>query len=127
MSLGFVVNNVVSTLIAVAILNPFLNPMFDGAVRTQEQGLAFPYLLSGYFLLTLIMTIGFPYFNMSGGWVKKGVAWGAIVGVPTFLSGHLIIAGWSVIPGVPMLISGVLDCIAPIATGLVISYFYRYE
>ncbi len=55
---GFLVNNAIATMIALLVLNPLLNPMFNGAVRTQENGLQMPSLLGGYFLLTLFMVIG---------------------------------------------------------------------
>ena len=122
---GFVTNNVVATLVAAFILNPFLNPMFKGAVRTQEQGLEMPSLLSGYFVLTLIMLAGYKYFSLEKDWLAKGAIWGALVGIVIFVSGHLIVAGWSIIPSTPMLISGILDTLATVATGIVIAYFYR--
>jgi len=125
--LGFIVNNVVATMIAMFILNPLLNPMFNGAVRTQEVGLEMPSLLSGYFLLTLFMVIGYKYFSLEAKWLKKGMIWGLLIGGITFVSGHLIVAGWATIPPKPMLISGVLDTLATVATGMVIAYIYRNE
>lgn len=127
LGVGFLLNNVVSTLIATTVLNPLLNPMFNGTVRTEEQGLVFPSLLGGYFLLTLFMVLGFPYFHLNRGWFVKGTVWGLLVGGATFISGHLVVAGWSIIPWLPMMLSGVLDTLAPIATGIIIAYFYRNE
>lgn len=124
---GFIVNNVVATITALFILNPLLNPLFEGAVRTQEDGLEIPSLLSGYFLLTLFMVIGYNYFSLDVKWFKKGIIWGVLIGGITFVSGHLIIAGWATIPPIPMLISGILDTTATIATGIVIAYFYKNE
>ena len=125
--LGFITNNVVATMIALFILNPLLNPMFDGAVRTQEDGLEMPSLLSGYFILTLFMVIGYKHFSLDVNWLKKGIAWGSLIGVIIFTSGHLIVAGWATIPPKPMLISGILDTLATVATGVVIAYIYRNE
>lgn len=125
--LGFIVNNVVATMIAMFILNPLLNPMFNGTVRTQEVGLEMPSLLSGYFLLTLFMVIGYKYFSLEAKWLKKGMIWGLLIGGITFVAGHLIVAGWATIPPKPMLISGVLDTLATVATGIVIAYIYRNE
>lgn len=124
---GFITNNVVGTLVAMFILNPFLNPMFKETVRTQEAGLEMPSLLSGYFILTLLMVILYPYLNLKGIWIKKGAFFGFVIGGIIFLSGHLIIAGWSILPPKPMLISGILDILSTIATGVVIAYFYRNE
>lgn len=125
--LGFLTNNVVGTLVAMFILNPLLNPMFGETVRTQEAGLEFPSLLSGYFTLTLLMVVAFPHINLKGSWIRKGVLFGLLTGGIIFLSGHLIIAGWSILPPKPMLISGILDILSTIATGLVIAYFYKNE
>lgn len=125
--IGFITNNVVGTLVAMFILNPFLNPMFNETVRTQEEGLEMPALLGGYFVLTLLMVMAYPYLNLKGSWIKKGALYGLLIGGIIFLSGHLIIAGWSVLPPKPMLISGVLDILSTIATGVVIAYFYRNE
>ncbi len=127
LGLGFIVNNVVATMIAMFILNPLLNPMFNGTVRTQEDGLEMPSLLVGYFLLTLLMVIGYKYFSLEAKWLKKGIIWGLIIGGITFVAGHLIVAGWATIPPKPMLISGILDTLATVATGVVIAYFYRNE
>ena len=124
---GFIVNNVVATTVAMFILNPLLDPMFEGTVRPQEAGLEMPSLLSGYFLLTLLMVVGYRYFSLDTDWLKKGIAWGLLAGGLTFLSAHLIVAGWSIIPPAPMLISGILDILAPLATGIVIASFYRNE
>lgn len=71
LGLGFIVNNLVATIIAMLILNPLLNPMFNGMIRTQEDGLEMPSLLSGYFLLTLFMVIGYKYFSLDAKWLKK--------------------------------------------------------
>jgi len=122
---GFIVNNIVATLIALIILNPLLNSMFAGAVRTEEEGLEMPSLLGGYFLLTLFMVLAYRYFLLTAHWLKKGVIWGLFVGGVTFVAGHLIVAGWATIPPWPMFISGVLDTLSTVATGIVIAYFYR--
>ena len=127
LGLGFIVNNVVATTIAMFILNPLLNQMFDGTIRTQEDGLEMLSLLSGYFLLTLFMVIGYKYFSLDIKWQKKGAIWGLLVGGIIFVAGHLIVAGWAITPPRPMFISGVLDTLATIATGVVIAYFYRDE
>lgn len=106
LAVGFIVNNAVAALIAMFILNPLLNPMFNGVVRTQEEGLEMPSLLAGYFLLTSLMVIGFKYFSLEAKWLKKGIIWGLLIGGNTFMAGHLIVAGWATIPPVPMIIFG---------------------
>ena len=125
--LGFIINNVVATMIAMFILNPFLNPMFNGVVRTQEEGLEMPSLLSGYFILTLFMVIGYKHFTLDAIWLKKRILWGLLIGGITFVAGHLIVAVWATIPPIPMFISGILDTLATVATGIFIAYIYRNE
>lgn len=127
LGIGFIINNIVATMIALFILNPLLNPMFNEAIRTQEDGLEMPSLLSGYFLLTLLMVIGYKYFSLDAKWLKKGIVWGLLIGGITFVAGHLIVAGWATIPPTPMFISGILDTLATTVTGIIIAYFYRNE
>jgi len=116
LAVGFIVNNVVATLVAMFILNPSLNLMFNGAVRTQEEGLEMSSLLSGYFLLTLLMVLGYKYFSLEAKWLKKGIIWGLLIGGITFVAGHLIVAGWATIPPTPMFISGILDTLSTVTT-----------
>jgi hypothetical protein len=127
LGIGLIANNIVATLVAMFILNPLLNPIFEGAVRTHEDGLEMFSLFSGYFILTLLMVIGYKYFSLKVYWLKKGIVWGLLTGGIVFVSGHLIVAGWATIPPKPMFISGILDTLATITTGIVIAYFYRNE
>ncbi len=124
-SIGFFINNLVATLIAMIILNPLLNASFSGTVRTEQQGLHFHSLLSGYLLLSIIMAWMYPKINFRNNWVINGLVFGTTIGAIVFLSGHLIVAGWSIIPATPMFISGVLDCLSTIATGLFIAFIYN--
>ena len=123
---AFITNQATATLIAIFILNPWLNPMFEGMVRTQEMGLQHTALTSGYFVLTLLMTLGYKSFSFQANWLLKGIIWGTVCGGMVFFSGHLIVAGWSVIPTLPLLFSGILDTISAIVTGIVIAYFYKH-
>ena len=125
--LGFITNNLFASLIAMFFLNPLLNSMFNGIVRSPKEGLKVFSLLSGYFLLTLFMVIRYKYFSLKQNWLKKGVIWGAFIGFIIFISGHLIVAGWAKTPLVPMFISGIFDSLSTIATGVVIAYIYKNE
>lgn len=122
--IGFIGNNVAGTLVAMLILAPLLNPMFGDTLRPEGE-LHFTALLGGYFIQTLLMVIGFQYFSLKAGWLKKGIAWGSICGGLASLSDHLITAGWSILPPLPMFISGIFDIIAAITTGIIIAYYYR--
>ncbi|WNJ17753.1 hypothetical protein [Pontibacter sp. G13] len=123
---GFAVNQVVATLLAILILNPWLNEAFGDTIRSAEEGLAFPSLLGGYLVLSLLMAWMFPKMNLQGSWKAKGLVFGAWIGGMVFVAGHLVVAGWSVLPGVPMLFSGLVDSLAAIAAGYWIAYMYRH-
>ena len=126
LSIGFVVMIVMSILVA-KISAPFLSELFGETIRKEGQdGLLMPALLGGYFLLTLFMTIGFKNsFTNITSWKKRGLIFGLFSGLIAIFSDHLIIAGWSRLPVLPMFISGITDMLAPIATGIVISFFQK--
>ncbi|NQX80638.1 MAG: hypothetical protein HRT66_01410 [Flavobacteriaceae bacterium] len=121
---GFIANNLVGTLVAMFVLNPITHEAMVGKTRSQDE-LEMPSLLAGYFILTLIMVLAFPYFKITGSWLKKGVVWGVVSGGMAFLSVYLIIAGWSILPPKEMFISGIVDISSTIAAGIVIAYFYK--
>ena len=122
---GFLINNAVATAVAMALLNPLLDHHFKGTVRTMEQGLNLVALLSGYFLLTLLMVWLYPKIEWKKGWLSNGLTFGMATGGFVFVSGHLIVAGWSVISAFPMFVSGVLDCLTTMASGVFIAFVYR--
>jgi hypothetical protein len=126
LSVGFVVMMVMAILVAKASA-PFLSELFGETIRKEGQdGLLMPALLGGYFLLTLFMTVGLKYsFTNITCWKKRGLAFGLFCGLIAIFSDHLIIAGWSRLPVLPMFVSGIADMLAPIATGVVISYFQK--
>lgn len=72
------------------------------------------------------MSLGFKYFSINiDCYKKKGMIYGLFCGLLAIFSDHLIIAGWSRLPIFPMFVSGIIDMFAPIATGVVISYFQK--
>jgi hypothetical protein len=120
---GFIVNNVVGTLVARFIANPLTRNVMSKFEREKED-IKFPPLLGGYFLLTLIMVLAYPYFGLEASWLIKGIIWGLFSGGMSFVSVYLIISGWSILPPKEMLISGIIDILSTIATGIVIAYIY---
>lgn len=126
LSIGFVIMMIVAILVAQASA-PFLSGLFGETIRKENQdGLLMPALLGGYFSLTLFMTFGYKYFFAhQTDWVKRGLAFGLFCGLIAIFSDHLIIAGWSRLPILPMFVSGITDMLAPVATGVVISYFQK--
>ena len=123
---GFVTNNTVATVVALLILNPLLNPSFEGTVRSMEQGLNTVPLTGGYLLLSVMMTWLYRQINWTYHWATNGLILGSVTGSIVFVSGHLIVSGWSILPATPMFISGILDCLATIAAGIFIAFIYRH-
>lgn len=123
---GFLGTFVVASLIAIFILQNLVNESL-GVVRTMEEGLNFPAILIGYFLLALGMSVLYPKIkdSLGGKWYLNGFVFGYLVGVTVFIAGHLIVAGWSVIPATPLVIAGFFDSFAPAFGGIIISFFYR--
>lgn len=121
---GFIVNNVVGTVVAMFIAKPLVHHMVSEFER-QPDDMEMPFLLLGYFLLTLMMVIVYPYLKLPGSWLKKGAIWGLIAGVMSFVSIYSIISGWSILPGKAMLISGIIDISSTVATGIAIAFVYR--
>ncbi|MBL4704040.1 MAG: hypothetical protein JKY54_05940 [Flavobacteriales bacterium] len=126
LSIGFITMMGIAMLVAMASA-PFLSHLFGETIRKEDQdGILLPALLGGYFSLTLLMTFGFNFFFIKiTDWKKKGLTFGLFCGLIAIFSDHLIIAGWSRLPILPMFVSGITDMLAPIATGLVISYFQK--
>ena len=123
---AFVINNIVGALLAQFILAPWLNQSFGATLRAPEE-LGLPALLTGYFILSLLMVVGFRYVHSNLNWFQTGIVYGGVVGLMTFLSDHLIVAGWSILPPGPMLISGLIDTLAPVSAALFISYIYLHK
>jgi len=121
---GFIVNNVVGALVANFILSPITLDMMNGTSRAQDALEMIP-LLGGYFILTLLMVIAYPFLSIKGSWFKKGTLLGLFSGGMAFVSGYLVVSGWAIIPPLPMLISGIVDSSSTVATGIVIAFFYR--
>lgn len=123
---GFIVM-IITAILTAKLSAPFLSSLFGETIRKEGvDGLLMPSLLGGYFILTLIMSFGFQYFNFNiNCYKKKGIIYGLFCGLLAIFSDHLIIAGWSRLPFLPMFVSGITDMIAPVLTGLVISYFQK--
>jgi hypothetical protein len=118
---GFIINNVVGILVARFIAKPLTLVNMGKFERKKPEMLP---LLIGYFLLTLIMVLAYPYFGLEASWIVKGALWGLLSGGMSFLSVYLIISGWSILPPKQMLISGIIDILSTVATGMVIAYIY---
>ena len=101
---------------AIAIgMQPFIAPLLAPHIRTEEMGLHFPALLSGYVVLALGMialAVLSDAASRGWGWVMQT---GAVLGLTVFLGDHLITAGWSQLAAGPMAVSGVLDALSVLA------------
>ncbi len=117
---GFVVTSAAGAAVAVAY-GPFLTTAFGEHIRTPDEGLAVPALVSGYAVIALVMAWLTPRLVTGHtGW-RHGAIVGAAVGMTSFLGDHLVTAGWSRIATTPMLVSGIVDVLSGIAGGIVIA------
>jgi len=120
---GFIVNNVIGILAARFIARPLTIKNMHRFERTKEETKMLP-IIAGYFLITLLMVLVYPYFGLEASWLVKGIIWGLITGGMSFVSIYLIISGWSILPPKEMFISSVVDILPTVATGIVIAYIY---
>ncbi|HKK29178.1 MAG TPA: hypothetical protein VKA18_02140 [Alphaproteobacteria bacterium] len=112
---GSIVCLVTGTIIAI-LMQPYIAPHFGTHIRTEEQGLLFPALLAGYFVIGATLT----WVAMLTDASAKSWPWvlqtGAALGLAIFLGDHLITAGWSQLAAIPMTISGTLDALSIVAS-----------
>jgi len=122
---GFIVNNLIGTLAAKFIAGPLTHTVMAKFERKKEDVKLAP-ILAGYFLITLLMVIAYPYFGLEAEWLVKGSIFGLFAGGMSFISVHLIISGWSILPPKEMLISAMIDISSIIATGITIAYIHSF-
>lgn len=123
-TIGFIATFIANTILAMTIIGPFLNAKIGISRDPEKDGLNFPSILIGYFVLTLFMVWLAPLVKGKT-WLQKGLIAGAMTGLAVNVSGHLITAGWSIADGSSMLFAGIIDSFATIIGGIVISYFLR--
>jgi len=123
--IGFIVNVAFGTVAAQFIANPLTHERMGKFERDKKEIKMVP-MLGGYFLITLIMVLAYPYFGLEAGWLMKGAVLGVFSGVVSFVSVYLIISGWSILPPKEMFISGLVDVISIVATGITIAYVYSF-
>lgn len=99
------------TAIAIA-MQSYIAPQLVPHIRTETEGLLFPSLFAGYFVIgAMLVAVGSltEVANRSWPWVFK---MGATLGLAVFLGDHLITAGWSQLAAIPMAISGIFDALS---------------
>lgn len=121
---GFIATFIANTILAMTIIGPFLNAKIGISRDPEKDGLNFPAILIGYFLLTVVLVWLIPIVKGKT-WLQKGLIAGAMTGLAVNVAGHLITAGWSIADGTSMLFAGIIDSFATIIGGIVISYFLR--
>ncbi len=123
---GALVTLVTGTIIAIA-MQPYIAPQMIGMIRTEEQGLLFPSLVSGYLIIGLVGAFLLQETELYRKEISRQMASFLLIGLAIFLGDHLITAGWSQLPVVPMAISGVLDSFSVLAGLLAMSVIYRKQ
>jgi hypothetical protein len=121
---GFIATFIANTALAMTIIGPFFNAKLGISRNPEKDGLNFPAILGGYFLLTLFMVWLTPLIKGKT-WLQRGLTVGIATGLSVNVASYLIVAGWSVADGTAMLFSAIIDSFATILGALVISYFLR--
>lgn len=99
------------TAIAIA-MQSYIAPQLVPHIRTETEGLLFPSLFAGYFVIgAMLVAVGSlaEVADRSWLWVFK---MGTTLGLAVFLGDHLITAGWSRLAAIPMAISGIFDALS---------------
>lgn len=122
--LGFISTFVANSALAMTIIGPLLNTRLGISRDPERDGLNFPSILAGYFVLTIFMIWLTPLVKTKN-WIMQGILVGGTSGLSVFVGGHLIVAGWSIADATAMLLSGLVDSVATIAGGLVIAFIFR--
>jgi hypothetical protein len=116
---GFLVTLFANTFLAMFVLSGFSSDF--GISRTMEQGLNFPALLIGYFLVGVFMTwLTKKIENIN--WIKTGLQVGLMTALAFNVAGYMVISGWSVAHGGYMLFAACVDSVATILGALTISF-----
>lgn len=99
------------TVIAIS-MQQIIAPYFVGHIRTEEQGLLFPSLIAGYFVIGAVLTyLATRLEAAQTNWISTLIT-GTIIGLAIFLGDHLVTAGWSLLNAPAMAFSGLLDSLS---------------
>jgi hypothetical protein len=122
---GFLATFLAGSVLAMAVLQPLVAKDFGIYVRSMEQGLNMPAMVSGYLLLGLALALLYPRVDWDMSWAKKGASLGFVLGLAVFFAGHLVVAGWSTLPAGPMIFSGFVDAFSLAAGGMAVALLNR--
>ena len=122
--LGLLATFIANTILAMAIIGPFLNAKIGISRDPDKDGLNFPAILMGYFLLTVVLVWLVPIVKGKT-WLQKGLTAGAMTGLAVNVAGHLVTAGWSIADGTSMLLAGIIDSFATVIGAIVIAFILR--
>lgn len=122
---GFLVASNLNWAIATFLLNPWATPLFDGFMRTGDDG------ASG--LNILKMTLGFlPHLLVSvsllivlprpASWLSRAIVATLLVCVPAFYATYTFLSGWGNVNWVPLMGAATADTLC-IGIGTLISGF----
>ena len=115
------------TIIAI-LMQPFVAPYFGDIIRKEnEDGLLFPSLIAGYFIIGFCLSYLAPKLGVTSMKLFQILTLGAVMGLAIFLGDHLVTAGWSRLNAGAMFFSGLLDSISVAVGFLVTSLVYRYK
>ena len=119
---GFLIIFVGNALISIFILNSISDKL--GIARTAEQGLHFPALTTGYFLVVVGMIWLFKKIDFKN-WLSAGLKIGIFTSIIFNIAPYLMISGWSIANAPYMLVASVVDSIATILSAIVIAMIIK--
>jgi hypothetical protein len=117
--IGFLVTLFANTFLAMFVLQNFSSSLLIS--RTMEQGLNFPALLSGYFLVAVFM-YWLNCINKKNTYLRTGVENGLATALAFNVAGYLVVAGWSIASAPHMLLASIVDSFATVFGSVVIAY-----
>lgn len=124
---GGLVTLISGTLIAI-LMQPVLTPYFGELIRKEgEDGLLFPSLMSGYFVIGFCLTYLAPKLGVLNMKWSEICVLGAVMGLSIFFGDHLITAGWSRLSAQAMMISGMVDSLSVVFGFAAIAFVLRHN
>lgn len=125
--LGFFVTLFANTLLAMFVLQNFSEELLIS--RTLGQGLNFPALLSGYFLVGVfmvwLMNIAYKSKDPQETWLQVTIKTGVCTALVFNVASYLVVSGWSIASAPHMLLAALIDSIATILGALAIGFYFK--
>ncbi len=121
---GYLVVSAINFIIAAKLLDPWVSSWYCGMI--QNIGLSrVPMLFAGLLIPSIIIAVLNYMAKRPANVLLRGAALGLLVGLSTFLGGHLAAHKWTVFPSLQVFLSALCDSIGLAAGSVVIAYVQR--